>query len=128
MDTAKPDILIDIYNNNFPNYLGSWHHFKQLYIQNAHIRVSGVIMGCGLCQIYGVLSLSINNVSKENLYKSLEEFVENGAGAFIATLGEKYYQHEEYLLSVGFKLLSEYPNYRHCESGKYKQRLYILVL
>lgn len=45
---------------------------------------------------------------------------------FIATLGQTYYEHEEYLLSLGFELLSEYPNYRN--GDKYKQRLYILVI
>lgn len=106
-------------------YIGSWHgHSRVVVADKATIYVAGTSMGCGLGRIRGVINLAAKQITKKQLLKSLQEYKKNGLGVFLATLGQSYYKHEEYLLSLGFELLSEYPNYRH--GAGYNQRLYIL--
>jgi hypothetical protein len=126
-----------------PKYLeasfGTWHPKRQYtfslpglpYVRT--LTTVSTITGCGLVQMYGILSLVAGATPEQLEYiknvfttKILPELKVCGAGAIIVTLGRSYYPNEPTILKLGFEKLSEYSNYRHGQDGKYKQRLYIL--
>lgn len=106
----------------FP-YTGGWHTSREY----EYLRVTGVITGCGLAQMVGVVTyLNPRNIKnfKKLLKQITTDYKKDGAGGIICTLGEDFWEKEKFLLSCKFELLSEYHNYTH--GPTYKQRLYIL--
>lgn len=51
-------------------------------------------------------------------------------GSITTLVGKSYFASKEFkvLKEVGFKVVAEYPNYRHCKDGTYKQKLLILKI
>jgi len=84
--------------------------------------------GCGAAILYAIVGdlKSIDSILKEVFacYK------ESGVGSITTCYGASYYSQPnyKYLLSIGFKELVEYNNYRHSISGGYKQKLLQLSL
>lgn len=105
---------------------GSWHgHFK--FHKNIYLNIFGTVTGCGLAQIHGVAEITennFNNVKKEFEDDIIPAMKKTGVGAIIATLGQYYYNKEEFLINLGFEKMNEYHNYRH--GDKYMQRIYLL--
>ncbi len=59
----------------------------------------------------GIIGLCLDKeITEDELRKTLSSFKNNGVGGVFCTLGQTHYPHEEKLLSLGFKLISEYPN------------------
>lgn len=108
-----------------PNELGGRWHKKRTY-GGGYLTVTGAVTGCGLAQMYGVSSYTLDSLKKE-LVKISADYKEDGAGGIICTLGQPYYtkgaRYEQMLLDAGFELLTEYDNHRHGRG--YKQRIYI---
>lgn len=112
----------------FP-YGGTWHPLKTKSIKNTAFTVAGMMTGCGIAQMHGVVQLCDNKgITKEDLLNSLKDIKSDGVGGIIATLGAGYYNREPDLLKLGFELLSEYANYRHGSDGRYQQKCYMLKL
>lgn len=124
---------------------GTWHKTRFYDVRTGNIindktiqsiystvYVSGMITGCGIAQLHGIINLNsdLNNASSFNISKKIieniiEDYKEDGAGCIIATLGEDYYKYESLLKALGFDILIEYINYRHGDN--YKQTLYSLT-
>lgn len=111
----------------------TWHSSRKFNINNSpytYLRVKEVITGCGLAQCSGFADITDENFEhfKKTLDSVKKVYKRDGVGSIIATLGKAFYDREEYLLKLGFKLMSEYPNYRHGSDGEYTQRLYTITL
>ncbi len=110
--------------------VGTWHPRKTFRIGAGSVTVVSTITGCGLCQLYGSSSLSTYTIQEKekallDVEKMKAEMKTNGCGLIICTLGNGYYAScHKTLLSLGFKEMYEYHNWRHGAEGK--QRIYIL--
>jgi hypothetical protein len=115
--------------DEFPEH-GSWHSRCILDFKKTRLYLYGMCTGCGVMQLAGI-SNYLHEVKEKRIldhdsfYQELVEVKSNGVGALVCTLGQSFYKYEEELLSMGFELLSEYPNYRHDIFGRYKQRMYL---
>lgn len=98
-------------------------------IAKVTLTVVGVITGCGLVQMHGISNISESNFDliKDKLEHIKSDYKTDGAGCIMCTLGAQYYNKEDLLLKLGFVKVSEYANYRHGQSGHYKQRMYLLT-
>lgn len=112
---------------DFPHY-GMWHGKKTIPIDEyGSITVAGCITGCGLAQMSGIVDIG-ENITAEEFKQKLKSFRTSGCGAIIASLGMHYYDKIEFIESLGFVKIAEYPNYRHGADGLYVQSLYIINL
>lgn len=93
------------------------------------LKVCGVITGCGLVQMHGISNVSDYNIElvREKLEIIKRDYKTDGAGCIMCTLGAQFYNKHDFLLSLGFIMVSEYANYRHGQDGSYKQRMYLLT-
>lgn len=99
---------------------------KDLY---SSLTLAGMITGCGVLQMQGVVSLVRSGVTKTRLRELMKPYCRK-IGPAICTLGQNYFNgkyqgktYEEILMSLGFEYLAEYKNYNH--GNNYKQRLYL---
>lgn len=111
---------------NFPHY-GAWHGKKTIKFGYREVTVAGCITGCGLAQMSGIVDID-TDTTEEEFRKKIQHFRNSGCGAIIASLGMHYYDMIEFIESLGFVKIAEYPNYRHGSDGKYVQSLYIIHL
>lgn len=92
--------------------------------------ITAMVSGCGV----SIISNIITNINPFDVIPIIEKifnlYKEDGCGVFITTFGQGHYISYGYRLleKLGFKVLSEYPNYRHGEDGGYKQKLLQLIL
>lgn len=126
VDTEKV-VLIEKEEKDLSNYpyFGNWHNTEVFYIETMRLTVCGTITGCGLSQMHGI-SVIKKAIPKEELNELFKPLKLDGVGAIIVTLGEDYFNKEQFILESGFEFMSEYINFRHSET--YKQRIYIFKL
>jgi len=105
------------------------------------IHVTGTITGCGLAQMHGIKSFLCKDVEMlSSILVAINEYYNKpkpawrdgkGIGGVIATLGNTgsilAKEYEESLFSIGFQKIATYPNWRHDNTGKEVQSLYIYI-
>jgi hypothetical protein len=128
----------------------SWHINNKISYESKQriysVNICDSFTGCGLLIMHswqrGNLDRTVNNQTKEEDI-DVKEFIdsvvanlrarprcENGYGAIQCTVGQQYYGRafEQGIVKAGFKCILEFKNYRHCQQGKYTQRVYTLSL
>ena len=142
MEELVIDEILTLPEVEFTELSGVWHRTRTYTIQyviennsekpfTSHmtLTVCGVITGCGLVQMHGISNISEHNFElvKKRLETIKRDYKTDGAGCIMCTLGAQYYSKHDFLLNLGFVMVSEYANYRHGQDGSYKQRMYLLT-
>ena len=114
---------------------GTWHDNVKVSNDFSSFKVIEHSGGCGSLIIYSfygditnLLSKFIDFIKDGGSNKEKYPSISLDVGMLQAVLGGDYYYtfKEKALLDNGFKVLSEYHNYRHHDS--YMQKLYVLTI
>lgn len=132
MGTLKKAGVLEFVKKAPPMY--NWHvgYLGYYTYPNFGFYLSEMPSGCG-CLIlsrYFNLIKGIDESDQNFIDNLLENLKSNGVGAVITTVGQDVnsFMVKKFLDLWKFKEVSLYNNYRHSESGRYKQGLYIREL